>query len=753
MASAKRVLVEEEEKGLVPAQAVSPSKYDLRHVFGTMQQEVNSLKVDFGLLIDNIHTWMDNEANVGGKSVLDNMSEFLISSFTTLLDTYIPPPARGAIHPTPSLDDIVVIKNTLKEKIKWALNHFSDLRDDAKYTDFCSQFLGKMSGKEARDILEALDPTSQCNAIVKRKTHCWICGLTLEGKGKDTAQCEHILPITDALLHLNLYQHRSSIEDLNQYHVDILKLEYLWAHACCNLTKNNIKYIKVDNDTYAIDPDGINKTIRLIKQNAGNKSHDCAAIFKKENDYTHLTLTRISKYIAPIVTTINLHIGHINKVRGSTNRAKAFLVYEYLIMIRFFCRLPSHVMVNAFIKYYLDPDAKTKQIAIDELQAQKAARAAASSAAAEARRTRAEAKAAELVAARERAEHDELLRATVAQEEKLEARNARAKRAAARLTIAFNATTRQTTAIEEQANKLTTENDPIALTETEVDALTHRTTVGGDPESAEHYAHVFTTFATERGDRLAARKQRIQSEQFVQRVRNLYDRTYESIKNSETDETDETHTDLALLNTIPSLVAAQLERLSALDRKIERPINTQLEHDKAIGENTNADADDAAAAATPKRSAAAAAAAAPKRGGGIDPYAIIQNDFTTEKAFIYLLAYYPAYLQKKNLRSISADQYMSTPHILRDTLKYFGIDPTDYRELLKNDGIAVSTPEKQDFAAFHAALAKQKRSAYQPVYSHESSPFAEAVFGGKRRTKKRRTNKHRANKRRTHKKN
>ena len=150
----------------------------------------------------------------------------------------------------------------------------------------------------------------------------------------------------------------------------------------------------------------------------------------------------------------------------------------------------------------------------------------------------------------------------------------------------------------------------------------------------------------------------------------------------------------------------------------------------------------------------------------IDPYAIIQVDFTTEKAFIFLLAYYPVYLQINKLRFISADRYMSTPHILRDTLKYFGVDPAEYSKLLMKDyhGVAVSTlpsrprvvstqPEQPNYAAFFASLKKNpsyRLPLSRPRIYLEASLGQGMVGRGKRRTKKRRVIKRRTRK---HKKN
>ena len=146
--------------------------------------------------------------------------------------------------------------------------------------------------------------------------------------------------------------------------------------------------------------------------------------------------------------------------------------------------------------------------------------------------------------------------------------------------------------------------------------------------------------------------------------------------------------------------------------------------------------------------------------GSGDKSAIIQIDFTTEKAIVFLSAYYPVYLRMNNLKHLTADQYMSTPHILRDTLTYFGVDPAEYRTLLMNDSHGVSTLQPrvrvvptqspQNIAKLMAALGRRPQTQYHANIPRDSPYTSIMGRGGKRRTKKRRVVKRRTRK---HKKN
>jgi hypothetical protein len=113
-----------------------------------------------------------------------------------------------------------------------------------------------------------------------------------------------------------------------------------------------------------------------------------------------------------------------------------------------------------------------------------------------------------------------------------------------------------------------------------------------------------------------------------------------------------------------------------------------------------------------------------------------------------------------NLKHLTADQYMSTPHILRDTLTYFGADLAEYRTLLMNDSHGVSTLQPrvrvvptqspQNIAKLMTALSRRPQSQYHANIRHNSPYTSIMGRGGKRHTKKRRVVKRRTRK---HKKN
>jgi hypothetical protein len=732
----------------LPAAAVDPMNFGQAEVF-SLEDDVNSLGIDYLTLIDDIHGWIQIATNPDG--VLDSMSTYLIDSFQTLL--------KGSIHANLTTIDISKIKKMLKVKLRPALDKMLKMKneqDNAKYTSFCSTFLGVMSGTEARGILEVLDPDPQCDATVDAKKFCWICGNPLRWESvreEAKPQCEHILPISDALFHLNLYQNRSSISTLGRYDLGILKLEYLWAHACCNLSKQNLKYITTRADgKYEVYNAGITETIERIERNFD--TFDCKVIFKSKGGPTYkgLTLGRIRKYIEPIVKTINNHIAYIAQIGTGINKQKAYIVYEYLIMIRFFSRIPKNTLVRAFKKYYLegDPDFEAEQIRLADERIK--AEEADAKKQAEARMER------ELAAlARQQA------RIQKEQQKEKKKRNEEAARKAMYGTRESRAAARAAaaTAAQGEMEKIksvvdTLKGSVIATADDDTAFLEHITTAEDIPVAATEGGASGKDYSQKDWDRIAsefiqqfpnsksaeqkkARNDRVRARSIIQTwistgtkaVRELADDIFSELdlhhihQLDAMSELEESH------QAIDLHYAQQLEVELARLRQIEYHIGMEEKRDASAqggarlkgGENKNID----------------------------DPYAIIQADFTTEKAFVFLLAYQPIYLQRNKLTSITADKYMSTPHILRDTLAYFGIDPAEYRTLLMNDshGASVSIPQskQQNFTALYASLKNPRPiTPFRPIVQHETPLRQGMVSAGKRRTKKRNVIKRRTRK-------
>jgi hypothetical protein len=192
-----------------------------------------------------------------------------------------------------------------------------------KLGNLVSQVISKLpEGAKSRNVYELSNPTTQCNRTIltfeqqKDKT-CYICGLEIKPDSTEEGfrpECEHLLPIAQAVLFLGLY-HTGINYKQSFCNPDILKLEYRWAHGCCNQIKSDSSYIKYTKSKnvksrYEVDTDGLNNLLIKIWNN--NRSD--SILFKNElhmeynNDVSDFIKERIDEVKKPfikIVTFLN----------------------------------------------------------------------------------------------------------------------------------------------------------------------------------------------------------------------------------------------------------------------------------------------------------------------------------------------------------------------------------------------------------------------------------------------------------------
>ena len=126
-----------------------------------------------------------------------------------------------------------------------------------------SQAFPGIPGSSIRGVYETSTPTTQCNNTIGKfvnGTECYICGMPIVqqnlslGVNGLNPECEHILPIAQAILFLGLYGDKFNKNRLF-YNPDQFKLEYAWAHRTCNQIKSDESYIKYNDTTkkFAVD--------------------------------------------------------------------------------------------------------------------------------------------------------------------------------------------------------------------------------------------------------------------------------------------------------------------------------------------------------------------------------------------------------------------------------------------------------------------------------------------------------------------
>lgn len=147
-----------------------------------------------------------------------------------------------------------------------------------------------------RSIWEHSEPTEQCRSGAGgEEGQCWICGTAIdpeathEGYDQGAPECEHILPIINAVQVLSLYsEHAVTTEVISKAEQNKYSLEYAWAHSHCNQLKSDDIYLKsVNPETVAPDPRKWDALLtKIISNPRGGKFKEASEEFvRKLNAY------------------------------------------------------------------------------------------------------------------------------------------------------------------------------------------------------------------------------------------------------------------------------------------------------------------------------------------------------------------------------------------------------------------------------------------------------------------------------------
>jgi len=198
---------------------------------------------------------------------------------------------------------------------------FTGFEGDAQTKIARAVFGGLGPGITARDIYETTTPTAQCRAVIGEPDKCWVCGYDFSNASiLGTAQCEHILPIVQAIMYLDLYSPKklkslSTPEEKADY-IDYLRLEYRWAHQACNLIKKGDVYIYYNSSANKYDV-AVPKLISFISKVADIllkptrkpstiSKYNRTRLAKNRADFINQRIENIKENIyTPIVTNLN----------------------------------------------------------------------------------------------------------------------------------------------------------------------------------------------------------------------------------------------------------------------------------------------------------------------------------------------------------------------------------------------------------------------------------------------------------------
>jgi hypothetical protein len=161
-----------------------------------------------------------------------------------------------------------------------------------------------------RDIWETSSPTTQCgNTIgdaVDGVSICWLCGFAIDMSiDAFKPECEHVLPVGQALLFLDLYKHSIHKGDLSKELSKMLKLEYRWSHSVCNRIKSDTNFLGFNSKGIPIILEGV---IREYLAEIYSKSDDLKILVgrgRSARDWNESRLADISKQLNHISKFIN----------------------------------------------------------------------------------------------------------------------------------------------------------------------------------------------------------------------------------------------------------------------------------------------------------------------------------------------------------------------------------------------------------------------------------------------------------------
>lgn len=165
--------------------------------------------------------------------------------------------------------------------------------------------------RRARDIWEKVKTKEQCVEVLKDEPNvCWLCGntvnLTMPPGSPRSPQCEHILPVIQAVLFLQLYS-----KDYGDNITPAMKLEYGWSHAVCNRVKTNVVFMKDDGSgNFIVDSNAITKVLTEIASSPGRPPFD----LKQRTDAVTTKIESIANYLnrEPGLANMNVLAGVID---------------------------------------------------------------------------------------------------------------------------------------------------------------------------------------------------------------------------------------------------------------------------------------------------------------------------------------------------------------------------------------------------------------------------------------------------------
>jgi hypothetical protein len=193
------------------------------------------------------------------------------------------------------------------------------------------QQMKKKGLKTVRKIWELSTPTTQCHQTIGKcdLNHpcvCYICGYDIqtdksgmvESEDDDETgdvvnpeeefypECEHVLPIAQAMIFLDLYidSYKRGDIPIPPAHKKALELEYKWAHKICNRAKSDISFITTKNDKWIPNEEVISDLLEVIYKKSTKIPEEVKSQRLSKKDWKKRQITDIVNHIDQIIRHI-----------------------------------------------------------------------------------------------------------------------------------------------------------------------------------------------------------------------------------------------------------------------------------------------------------------------------------------------------------------------------------------------------------------------------------------------------------------
>ena len=247
--------------------------------------------------------------------------------------------------------------------------------ESARYTypttDIARSIFGdNITSQEARKIWETSSTETQCTnskgagAFINDITTCYICGMKIKYSGVANdgrnPECEHILPILQAVIYLGLYSHKETMRESARtiqefqsspttiqnpfYNPELVDLEYAWSHRACNQIKSDNIYMDISDEKFSVDIHGLEGLLREIWDTKITGYKD----FKAD---LHKKYKTPEKFIRARTSDGSKLISRFNDIVERLNRSKA----PYITLLAGVATMVDGTMSNNAYTQIMDP--------------------------------------------------------------------------------------------------------------------------------------------------------------------------------------------------------------------------------------------------------------------------------------------------------------------------------------------------------------------------------------------------------------